>query len=99
MITGNAPTGSSTPPIWAAALKCTRLPICAHEPTRACESTSVPSPIQAPMLMYIGGMQMTPLPRNAPSRTVDPPGTTRTPLWRSRRLSGRVSLSKNGQRP
>jgi hypothetical protein len=43
-ITGMAPTGSITPPICAAALRCTRFPICAHEPTSAWESTSVPSP-------------------------------------------------------
>jgi hypothetical protein len=43
-ITGIAPTGSMTPPICAAALRWTFLPIWAHEPTSACESTSVPSP-------------------------------------------------------
>jgi hypothetical protein len=43
-ITGKAPTGSMTPPICAAALTWTRAPIWAHEPTRACESISVPSP-------------------------------------------------------
>ena len=37
-MTGSAPTGSITPPICAAALRCTRLPICAHDPTSACES-------------------------------------------------------------
>ena len=62
-MTGIAPTGSSTPPICAAALRCTVCPICAHDPTSACESTSVPSPTYAPTLMYIGGMQMTPEPR------------------------------------
>jgi hypothetical protein len=60
MITGIAPTGSMTPPICAAALRWTRAPICAHEPTSACESTSVPAPTYAPMLTYIGGMQITP---------------------------------------
>src|SRR5260221_614701 len=35
MTPGEALTGSSTPPIWAAALRCTRSPICAHEPTSA----------------------------------------------------------------
>jgi hypothetical protein len=49
-----------TPPICAAALTWTLRPICAHDPTRACESIRVPSPTQAPRLMYIGGMQMTP---------------------------------------
>ena len=34
-ITGSAPTGSSTPPIWAAADTCTWRPTWAHEPTRA----------------------------------------------------------------
>ena len=51
------------------------------------------------MLMYIGGMQITPAPRYAPSRTDDPPGTMRTLLAAVNRLSGSVSLSKNGQRP
>ena len=60
MMTGLALTGSSTPPICAAALKCTRLPIWAQEPTRAWESTMVPSSTQAPVLMYMGGMQTTP---------------------------------------
>ena len=45
------------------------------------------------MLMYIGGMQMTPWPRYAPSRTDEPPGTMRTPAWAPGRLSGIVSLS------
>src|SRR5215471_10314186 len=77
-MTGIAPTGSMTPPICAAALTCTRTPTCAHDPTSACESMSDPSPMYAPMLTYIGGMQMTPAPMNAPSRTDEPPGTTRT---------------------
>ena len=51
------------------------------------------------MLMYIGGMQMTPRARYAPSRTDDPPGTTRTPSAVDTRFSGSVSLSTNGQRP
>ena len=38
------------------------------------------------MLMYIGGMQMTPRPTYAPSRIVDPPGTTRTPARDRERL-------------
>ena len=41
MITGAALMGSSTPPTCAAALRCTRLPTCAQEPTRACESIIV----------------------------------------------------------
>ena len=51
------------------------------------------------MLMYIGGMQITPRPMKAPSRTADPPGTRRT--WRSSAsvLIGIVSLSKNGHLP
>ena len=61
-ITGSAPTGSSTPPIWLAAEMWQFLPTCAQLPTSACESTMVPSPTYAPALMYIGGMQVTPLP-------------------------------------
>ena len=45
------------------------------------------------MLMYIGGMQITPLATKAPSRTLDPPGTIRTPAAAPGRLSGMVSLS------
>ena len=63
MITGSAPTGSSTPPIWLAAEMWQFLPTCAQLPTSACESTIVPSSTYAPALMYIGGMQVTPLPR------------------------------------
>ena len=62
MITGSAPTGSSTPPICAAAEMWQFLPTCAQLPTSACESIMVPSPTYAPALMYIGGMQVTPLP-------------------------------------
>ncbi len=52
------------------------------------------------MLMYIGGMQTTPRPRKTPSRTLDPPGTMRTPSPIAKDgLSGSVSLSKKGQRP
>src|SRR5262249_52670865 len=68
-------------------------------PTSACESTREPSPIQAPRFTYIGGMQITPGARYAPSRTADPPGTIRTPSATDKRLSGSVSLSKKGQRP
>ena len=82
-----------TPPICAAALRCTRLPICAHDPTSAWESTSVPSSTYAPMFTYIGGMHTTLLAMNAPSRIVDPPGTMRTPAPRPGFLSGIVSLS------
>src|SRR5258705_6005461 len=49
--------------------------------------------------MYIGGMQMTPGARYAPSRMADPPGTTRTPLAGSIRFIGSVSLSKKDHRP
>jgi hypothetical protein len=49
--------------------------------------------------MYIGGMQMTPAATKAPSRMVEPPGTTRTLSLIANLRSGRVSLSKNGQRP
>ena len=38
------------------------------------------------MLTYIGGMQMTPGAMYAPSRTVDPPGTMRTPAREARLL-------------
>jgi hypothetical protein len=51
------------------------------------------------MLTYIGGMQITPRPKYAPSLTLDPPGTTRTPDDTASGLSGSVSLSKNGRRP
>src|ERR687884_2126967 len=79
MMTGTAPTGSSTPPTCAAADRCTRLPICAHEPTSAWLSIIVPSPTYAPALTYIGGMHTTPGARYAPSLTEEPPGTIRTP--------------------
>src|ERR1044071_3431738 len=94
MTTGTAPTGSNTPPICAAAERCTRFPTCAHEPTRAWLSIIVPSSTSAPALTYIGGMQTTPAARYAPSLTEEPPGTMRT---LSRTLVGRtgyVSLSK-----
>src|SRR6478735_7323317 len=71
--TGAAFTGSSTPPICAAALRCTRLPICAQEPTSACESTIVPVSTYAPTFTYIGGMQTTPGAMYVPRRTDDPP--------------------------
>jgi hypothetical protein len=93
MTTGSAPTGSMTPPIWAAALTCTLAPTCAHEPTSAWESMSVCSPTQAPMFTYIGGMQMTPGARYAPSRIAEPPGTMRMPAARPGRFNGSVSLS------
>src|SRR5579863_6966536 len=79
MITGSAPTGSSTPPICDAAEMWQFFPTCAQLPTSACESTIVPSSTYAPALMYIGGMQVTPLPMWQPSRMLDPPGTIRTP--------------------
>jgi hypothetical protein len=93
MMTGSAPIGSSTPPTWAPALTCTLAPICAQEPTSAWESMSDCSPIHAPMFTYIGGMQMTPGARYAPSRTDDPPGTRRTRAPSANRFSGSVSLS------
>src|SRR5437016_5162885 len=95
MITGSAPTGSSTPPIWAAAERCTRLPICAHEPTSAWLSIMVPASTYAPTLTYIGGMQTTPGATYAPSRMLDPPGTMRTPSASVVGRTGYVSLSKN----
>src|SRR3954466_6027009 len=45
-ITGEAPTGSSTPPSCAAAERWTRSPTWAQLPTSSCESTSVPAPHQ-----------------------------------------------------
>ena len=87
MITGSAPTGSSTPPICAAADRCTRLPICAQEPTSAWLSIIVPSSTYAPTLTYIGGMHTTPGATYAPSRIVEPPGTMRT---RSASVVGRT---------
>ena len=52
------------------------------------------------MFTNMGGMQMTPGPMYAPSRTDEPPGTMRMPDGvpsRNPRI-GSVSLSKNGQR-
>ncbi len=43
MIVGLACIGSSTPPMPTPPLRCTFLPICAHEPTAAQVSTIVPS--------------------------------------------------------
>ena len=60
MITGSAPTGSSTPPICAAAEMWHLRPTCAQLPTSACESIIVPSSTYAPTFTYIGGMQVTP---------------------------------------
>src|SRR3982074_488903 len=80
-ITGNAPTGSSTPPTWAAAERWTRLPTCAHEPTNAWLSIILAASTYAPTFTYIGGMQITPDATYAPSRMLDPPGTMRTPSW------------------
>src|SRR6266542_323343 len=68
MITGTAPTGSSTPPIWAAAERCTRFPICAHEPTSAWLSIMVPSSTYAPTFTNTGGMHTTPQATWLPSR-------------------------------
>src|SRR5205085_7329302 len=93
-ITGSAPTGSSTPPTWTAAERCTRFPICAHEPTSAWLSIIVPSSTYAPALTYIGGIHTTPGARYAPSRTDDPPGTMRTPSATVVGRTGYVSLSK-----
>src|SRR5947209_1772040 len=94
MTTGTAPTGSSTPPTCAAADRCTRLPTWAHEPTRAWLSIIVPSSTYAPALTYIGGMHTTPGARYAPSRTLEPPGTMRTPSITVVGRTGYVSLSK-----
>ena len=45
------------------------------------------------MFTYIGGMQMTPGARYAPSRIAEPPGTMRTPAASPGFFSGSVSLS------
>src|SRR6185437_8834841 len=92
--TGAACTGSRTPPICAAALTWTRAPTCAQEPTRACESIIVCGPTQAPTFTNIGGMHTTPLDRNAPRLTVDPPGTMRTPCDCWIACAGKRCLSK-----
>src|SRR5215207_4178836 len=94
MTTGTAPTGSNTPPICAAAERCTRFPTCAHDPTSAWLSIIVPSSTYAPALTYIGGMQTTPAARYAPSLTEEPPGTMRTPSMMVVGRTGYVSLSK-----
>src|SRR5579885_943679 len=93
-MTGEALTGSSTPPIWLAAEIWQFAPTCAQLPTSACESIIVPSPTQEPVLMYMGGMQVTPLPTKQPSRMLDPPGTMRTPESMEKFFSGYVDLSK-----
>src|SRR5580698_7868878 len=98
MMTGNRPTGSSTPPIWAAAEMWQLLPTWAQLPTSACESITVPSPTQAPALMYMGGIQMTPLPIKQPSRMLEPPGTRRMPSEGLSRFTGQVALSNMGVR-
>src|ERR1700733_3401795 len=96
--TGCAPTGSSTPPICALAEIWQFFPTCAQLPIRAFESTSVPSSTYAPTLIYIGGMQTTPLPIKLPSRMLEPPGTIRTPEVALIFFTGYVDLSKNGWR-
>src|SRR5215471_12509389 len=96
MMTGSAPTGSSTPPICAAADMWQRLPICAQLPISACESTMVDSSTKAPTLINIGGMHTTPAPTYDPSRILDPPGTTRTHASKANVLTGKVDLSTNG---
>src|SRR5690606_28638685 len=65
MMTGAACTGSSTPPIPTPPLRCTCLPICAHDPTVAQVSTMVPSSTYAPIFTY-EGIMMTPLAKYAP---------------------------------
>ena len=49
-MTGAACGGSSTPPMPTPPDRCTRSPICAHEPTVAQVSTIVSAPTRAPML-------------------------------------------------
>ena len=100
MMTGSSPTGSSTPPICAAAERCTRLPICAHEPTSACESIIVSSSTYAPTLTYAGGIITTPLRdvRAAPDRRAARARCGRRPATLKRR-AGIVSLSMNDSAP
>ena len=50
------PTGSRTPPPAPPPTGGPARPTWAQEPTRACESTIVPRPTQAPTLRYAGGM-------------------------------------------
>ena len=62
MITGSAPTGSSTPPICAAAEMWQFAPdlrAASHQRVRIDHGAVADL---APALMYIGGMQVTPLP-------------------------------------
>ena len=99
MITGNAPTGSSTPPIWAAAAMWTFLPTCAQEPTSAWESIIEPSSTYAPILTYAGGIMITEGARYAPLLTELPPGTIRTLSSTVKRLAGMVSLSMKDNPP
>src|SRR5579883_681875 len=98
-MTGEALTGSSTPPIWLAADIWQRAPTCAQLPTSACESIIVPSSMYAPALMYMGGMQVTPRARYAPLRTLDPPGTMRTASCGPNFFSGYVALSRKEKSP
>ena len=51
IITGAAFGGSRTPPMPTPPERCTRSPICAHEPTVAQVSTMVSAPTRAPMLV------------------------------------------------
>ena len=59
-MTGRRPAAPARRRSGPPAERWTRDPIWAHEPTRTCESTIVPSPTQAPTLMYEGGMIVTP---------------------------------------
>src|SRR5260370_33316474 len=93
MMTGAAFTGSRTPPICAASLKCTRLPTCAHDPTSAWESTRVPSSTYAPTLINIGGMQITDGAKYAPNSTDEPTGNTHQRSATEIVLAGQRALS------
>src|ERR1051326_8775003 len=83
MTTGRLPIGSSTPPIGAAADKCTRYPVCAHEPTSACESIIVSSSTYAPTFTNAGGIITTFLPQLPPTTTSSSMTTGRLPIGSS----------------
>src|SRR5947207_3057095 len=70
-VTCNAPTGSITPPTYAAAERRTRLPLSARGPTSPCRALLGPAPSGPPTLRYIRGLPIT------PDRTYAPPASGR----------------------
>src|SRR5690606_28410137 len=94
MITGIAPIGSSTPPICDAAERWTFFPICAQDPTSAWESIMHPVSMNAPILMYEGGIIIVPAQTQLPLLIDEPPGTSLTLLSTSNGCRGSVDLSK-----